>query len=59
MRRVIVVALVALALPATAAAHATLRSTTPHFARELQRGPGTIRLQFDQHVTILPLPSRC
>jgi len=35
-------------------AHPTLRSTTPHFARELQRGPAVIALHFDQEVKILP-----
>ncbi len=39
MRRVVAVALVALAFPAAAAAHATLRSTMPHFGHELQQGP--------------------
>ena len=54
MRRALLVALAALAFPASASAHATLRSTTPHFARELQRGPVVIRLHFDQQVRILP-----
>jgi copper transport protein len=48
------VVLVALAFPAVASAHATLRSTTPSFRSELAQGPGTIRLQFDQHVKVLP-----
>jgi copper transport protein len=54
VRRALLVALAALAFPAAASAHATLRSTSPHFARELQRGPGQIRLNFDQQVRILP-----
>jgi copper transport protein len=54
MRRLAAVALVALAFPAAAAAHATLRSTSPHFGRELQRPPAVIRLHFDQLVKILP-----
>jgi copper transport protein len=54
MRRLAAVALVALAFPAAAAAHATLRSTVPHFGRELQKGPAVIRLHFDQEVKILP-----
>jgi copper transport protein len=54
MRRVALVALVALAFPAAASAHATLRSTSPHFGHELQRAPGVVRLHFDQHVKILP-----
>ena len=44
MRALLVTVLVALALPAVASAHATLRSTTPGFGAELQHGPATIRL---------------
>jgi copper transport protein len=54
VRRALLVALAALALPATASAHATLRSTTPSFGHELQRTPPVVRLHFDQHVKILP-----
>jgi copper transport protein len=55
MRRALLIAgLVALALPAAASAHATLRSTTPHFGTEVQSAPGTIWLHFDQRVKILP-----
>lgn len=54
MRRVLLVVLVALAFPAAASAHATLRSTTPHFGKELQSTPRTIRLHFDQRVKVLP-----
>ena len=54
MRRFAAIAAIALAFPAAAAAHATLRSTDPHFGRELQRGPAVIRLHFDQRVKILP-----
>jgi copper transport protein len=54
MRRLALVALVALAFPAVAAAHATLRSTTPTFRSELKQGPSVIRLNFDQHVKVLP-----
>jgi copper transport protein len=53
MRRVAVAVLVALAFPAAASAHATLESTTPHFGREVQRGPTVIRLHFDQHVRVI------
>ena len=45
--------------PAAAFAHATLRSTTPHFGKELKGSPGTIRLHFDQEVRIVPGRSRC
>jgi copper transport protein len=54
VRRIALIALVALAFPAAASAHATLRATSPHFGTELQRGPATIRLRFDQHVKIFP-----
>ncbi len=54
MRRTLLVVLAALALPSAASAHATLRSTTPHFGTEVQTAPREIRLHFDQHVTILP-----
>ena len=54
MRRLAIVALVVLAFPAVASAHAPLRSTTPSFRSELKQGPSTIRLLFDQHVKVLP-----
>ena len=54
MRRTLAAVVVALAFPATAFAHATLISTTPHFAKEVQRSPSHIVLQFDQGVSILP-----
>jgi copper transport protein len=54
MRRFALVALVALAFPAAASAHATLRSTTPTFRSELKHGPSVIRLRFDQNVKVLP-----
>jgi copper transport protein len=55
MKRALAAAAVAaLAFPAVAAAHATLRSTTPAFRQELRRGPATIRLHFDQRVDLLP-----
>ena len=54
MRRLALVALIALAFPASAFAHATLESTSPHFRQELQQGPKTIRLHFDQSVRLLP-----
>jgi copper transport protein len=54
MRRALLVLFVALALPATASAHATLQSTVPPFGHELQRGPVRIVLHFDQHVKVLP-----
>ncbi|MGH3025873.1 MAG: copper resistance CopC/CopD family protein, partial [Gaiellaceae bacterium] len=54
MKRVLAVALVALAFPALASAHATLEQTTPHFGTEVQRSPAQIRLRFDQGVSVLP-----
>ncbi|MFL5963443.1 MAG: copper resistance protein CopC [Gaiellaceae bacterium] len=54
MRRLLAIGVVALAFPAAASAHATLRSTTPAFGTELQRGPAQIGLNFDQQVKVLP-----
>ena len=54
MRALVATVIVALALPAVASAHATLRSATPGFGVELKQGPGTVRLRFDQHVKVLP-----
>jgi copper transport protein len=54
MRRLLLIPLAALAFPAAASAHATLRSTTPKFGTELQRGPAQIALHFDQQVKVLP-----
>ena len=53
MRRVILVALLTLAFPSAAYAHATLESTTPHFGKEVQTSPKTISLHFDQYVKLL------
>jgi copper transport protein len=54
MRRLALIGLLALVFPAAAMAHATLRSTTPHFGKELKGSPGTIRLHFDQEVRVVP-----
>ena len=54
MKALLVTTIVALALPAVASAHASLRSATPNFGVELQHGPRTVRLQFDQRVKVLP-----
>jgi copper transport protein len=53
-RALLLAAALALALPAVASAHATLRSTTPKFGTELRSSPGSIALHFDQSVTLLP-----
>jgi copper transport protein len=52
VRKVALVALLALAFPASAAAHATLRDTSPSFRKELDRGPKQVTLTFDQPVTL-------
>jgi copper transport protein len=54
MRRLLLVGLVALAVPSVASAHATLRSTKPQFGHELRHGPHTIVLHFDQRVKVVP-----
>jgi copper transport protein len=54
MKRLLLVMLVALALPAQAFAHATLKQTTPPFGKELQTTPTTIVFRFDQIVKVLP-----
>ncbi|MHB8468799.1 MAG: copper resistance CopC/CopD family protein [Gaiellaceae bacterium] len=57
MRRRLVLAaaaLVALALPAGAFAHASLRLEQPGFGQELQAPPRQVLLQFDQSVSSLP-----
>ncbi len=54
MRRLLLVAVAALAFPAVASAHATLRSTTPQFGHEIAQSPRTIQLHFDQDVKVLP-----
>jgi copper transport protein len=45
-------ALAALALPAQALAHATLRSTVPDFRQRLERAPREVILRFDQTVEL-------
>jgi copper transport protein len=54
MRRLLLISVAALAFPAAASAHATLRYTTPPFGHELQRAPAQIVLHFDQTVKVLP-----
>ena len=55
MRRSLVLAvLAALAVPATALAHASLEQTTPNFRQRLQAPPRFVTLAFDQGVTVLP-----
>ncbi|MFL5955464.1 MAG: CopD family protein [Gaiellaceae bacterium] len=54
MRRLLLILLAALAFPAVASAHATLRSTAPAFGTETRSAPSQIVLHFDQHVKLLP-----
>lgn len=55
MRRItILVALVALAAPGSALAHATLRKATPNYGQRLGASPTRIVLTFDQSVTLIP-----
>jgi copper transport protein len=54
MRKLLAVALIALALPAAASAHATLRKTEPVFGTRVERSPTLVRLYFDQSVDALP-----
>jgi copper transport protein len=52
VRRVALVALLALALPGQAMAHAALRTESPGFQERLARTPTVIRLRFDQAVSL-------
>ena len=57
MRRLVTpcyLVVVALALPGSAWAHATLTKTKPAFAQRLERPPKFVRLRFDESVTALP-----
>jgi copper resistance protein C len=54
MKRFAVVAALALAFPATAAAHATLEHTVPTEQGRVAHAPRVARLNFDQSVTPLP-----
>jgi copper transport protein len=53
-RALVVVAVAALAAPAAAWGHATLRWTSPSFRERLERAPSSVQLRFDQRVTALP-----
>jgi copper transport protein len=54
VRKLAAAALVALALPAGASAHATLLQAAPGFGKRLERTPQLVRLTFDQSVKALP-----
>ncbi|HYZ75806.1 MAG TPA: copper resistance protein CopC [Gaiellaceae bacterium] len=47
-------ALAALAFPASAFAHASLEHTWPSFRERVETSPTSVRLNFDQAVTVLP-----
>jgi copper transport protein len=51
-RLAVLVALLALALPARATAHATLLATQPENGQTLQRAPAAVRVQFDDRVHV-------
>jgi copper transport protein len=53
-RAVLVAAAAALAFPATAFAHASLEHTWPKFRQRVETAPSSVRLNFDQAVTVLP-----
>ena len=53
-RLLLVAAVVALALPASASAHATLLQMSPAVGQRLAASPHVVRLTFDQSVTTLP-----
>jgi copper transport protein len=54
VRKLFAVALLALALPAAASAHATLTKTEPQFGMRVESSPKLVRLYFDQTVDVLP-----
>ena len=55
MKRALLVAILgALALPAVAFAHASLKSASPDFGQSLPRAPHELRLRFDEPVFLLP-----
>jgi copper transport protein len=54
VRRLLVVALAALAFPAAASAHATLTKTQPEYGTRGEQSPTVVRLDFDQTVDALP-----
>jgi copper transport protein len=54
VRKLLAVALLALALPAGASAHATLTTTHPEFGSRIGSSPKYVVLTFDQSVDVLP-----
>jgi copper transport protein len=54
MRKLLPIALLALAFPASAFAHARLEQASPGFRERLPSSPATVSLRFDQYVKVLP-----
>jgi copper transport protein len=54
MRALVVAAVVALAAPAAAFAHASIRGESPSYREELQMSPRQVTVHFDQTVDVLP-----
>jgi copper transport protein len=54
MRRLVFICVLALALPSSAFAHASLQKTRPSFRERLESPPRLVVLQFDQRATALP-----
>lgn len=54
MRRLAAAALVALAVPGAAFAHATVKKTTPSYRERLDTAPAAVAIRFDQKVEALP-----
>jgi len=54
MRALVAAALVALALPASASAHANLLQREPNFSKRLATSPPAVLLHFDQGVDVFP-----
>ena len=54
MRRALLVLVVALAVPGSAFAHASLTSATPGFRERVAAAPRQVVLEFDQQITVIP-----
>jgi copper transport protein len=54
MRKLLLIAVLALAFPANAFAHAALEQATPGFRERLPASPAKVTLRFDQYVKVLP-----
>jgi copper transport protein len=54
MRKLLLVAVLALVFPASAVAHARLEQASPSFRARLPSSPAKLSLRFDQYVKVLP-----